>query len=285
MRFIRAEDIQQIQLPADWEANVRAAEEAVAFLANADREDRGREIDRFAATTWSAVKTELAKLNFDKCWYCDCRQDRSDNAVDHFRPKKKVTDDPLHPGYWWLAFRLGNFRYSCTFCNSTRIDKTTGESRGKQNNFPVVPPFRQMVPGEEWQNEVPLLLDPTNDQDIGLLTWKVDGKPDARFVQLQHERWWQKATISIRVYHLDHAKLNALRRTIYSDINMKIRDGDLYFSRALGGDATAEHALGRIKQSLALITRDEAPCREAARHYLGEFRTVAPGRFWLTSIP
>ena len=61
------------------------------------RADRNAEIEAQAAKTWRATKELLAALSYDKCWYCESRQDRSLGAVDHFRPKGRLEDDKTHP--------------------------------------------------------------------------------------------------------------------------------------------------------------------------------------------
>ena len=283
MRYICPEDIAKIELPEGWAVDAAAATVEVTKYANSPRAERNRVIDTYAESTWRKLKKLLGDLSGGKCWYCDCRQIRSDNTVDHFRPRGKVFDCSKHPGYWWLAFEVSNFRYSCTYCNSRRKDDTTGQAGGKHENFPLFGAFRAMTPGDDWKNEEPMLLDPTDDRDIGLLTWKIDGVPDAKFDKLQNERWWTRATISIRLYHLDHHLLNKFRKALYTAIRIEIGDGDVYFAKAMTGDQTAEIALGRVKRRIHKLTRQEAECSAAARKYLNEFddKTRRP---WLEAI-
>src|SRR5579862_926047 len=110
MRYI---DPMRLRLPDGWLA--RAAKAAAAVLGGADPDDH--------AAIWKELKNELAELFNDKCWYCEVSVPRSDNAVDHFRPKGRVSDAAnKHNGYRWLAFEKSNYRYACTFCNSRRKD-------------------------------------------------------------------------------------------------------------------------------------------------------------------
>src|SRR5207249_9483579 len=112
--------------PPGWDERARQALLEVSAIPNAERHtainDR-RDI-------WTALKPGLEKLAAKKCWYCESREVRSDKHVDHFRPKNRVNEVGCekHPGYWWLAFEWKNFRYSCTFCNSRRVDKATGSA-------------------------------------------------------------------------------------------------------------------------------------------------------------
>lgn len=64
---------------------------------------------------WRDLKDGLANLLHDKCWYCETAVDRSDNAVDHFRPKGRVSDAanphaglPLVYGQRWLLCMCAN---------------------------------------------------------------------------------------------------------------------------------------------------------------------------------
>ena len=107
---------------------------------------------------WRELKDRLGELLHDKCWFCETQIDRSDNAVDHFRPKKAVsgTANP-HAGYRWLAFALENFRYSCTYCNSRRVDQIGGTAGGKANLFPLVNETKRVYTEGLVKDEAPAL--------------------------------------------------------------------------------------------------------------------------------
>src|ERR1700684_3476119 len=105
MRYI---DWTRLRLPDGWLDRAAAAANAVA----------GGEDPNDYAPVWRELKDGLADLSNDKCWYCEMPVPRSDNAVDHFRPKGRMGDAANeHNGYRWLAFERSNFRYACTFCN------------------------------------------------------------------------------------------------------------------------------------------------------------------------
>jgi hypothetical protein len=97
---------------------------------------------------WSSLKEHLQYLNDQKCAYCDgsyvafCYGD-----VEHFRPKAAVTEDPTHPGYWWLAYEPSNYLPSCQLCNQD----------AKQNHFPIAG-TRASKEGDLLGLEKPLLL-------------------------------------------------------------------------------------------------------------------------------
>ncbi|MFT4926524.1 MAG: hypothetical protein ACI8WB_002622 [Phenylobacterium sp.] len=103
---------------------------------------------------------------YGKCAYCEAniiQFQRGD--VEHFRPKGAVTneaDDPVsHPGYYWLAYDVGNLLPACTICNQA---STIGDIKiGKHSRFPVEG-VHATEPGGETQ-EQPLLINPASDKD------------------------------------------------------------------------------------------------------------------------
>ena len=75
-----------------------------------------------ARQRWSGSKATLKRESAGKCAYCE-----ADTAVvahgdvEHFRPKDL---------YWWLAYSMDNYNFSCQICNQTY----------KSNHFPVSGP-------------------------------------------------------------------------------------------------------------------------------------------------
>ena len=107
-----------------------------------------------------------------KCAYCESHVGNYDD-IDHFRPKKKVTDEndnPVkvkdtdgdwmnHPGYYWLAYDWKNLLPSCNDCN--RAGTIDGKKTGKRSRFPVKG-NHAAIPGEE-KYELPFLIHPVFD--------------------------------------------------------------------------------------------------------------------------
>src|SRR5262249_34517888 len=71
------------------------------------------------------VKGLLHAMQGKICAYCGVSTDGLD--VDHFRPKGRLSDDPNHSGYWWLAYDCSNYLLGCTVCNQKR----------KRSSFPI----------------------------------------------------------------------------------------------------------------------------------------------------
>ena len=104
-----------------------------------------------------------------KCVYCERLLAMHDD-MDHFRPKKGVTDKNNkkieiidesgntipHPGYYWLAYDWKNLLPACKDCNS--LKKVNGKLIGKQNRFPVKGKHASCP--EEIKAEKPLLINP-----------------------------------------------------------------------------------------------------------------------------
>lgn len=104
-----------------------------------------------------------------KCAYCESSYaEVMPSDIEHFRPKSGYLEDGKlrKPGYWWLAMRWENLLPSCIDCNRARrqeLDDGDVQLAGKANEFPLAPGSpRASSPGQE-AHEVPLLLDPTQD--------------------------------------------------------------------------------------------------------------------------
>lgn len=110
-----------------------------------------------------------------RCVYCESNvADFQHGDIEHFRPKKAVTDaddNPVvvgtssdggkiyHPGYYWLAYNWMNLLLSCITCN-----QPGDEGIGKRNRFPVEE-NRYATTEEEIDAEKPLLFNPIDPKD------------------------------------------------------------------------------------------------------------------------
>ena len=132
MRYVNLESVRK-NLPSGWDQRAREAEDAVAATEPGSRAD---EVKKHSAL-WTALKGTLKVVSHQKCWYCESADIRSDDAVDHFRPKGSVAECADHDGYWWLAFKWQNYRFCCTYCNCRRVDQATRRGGGKADRFPL----------------------------------------------------------------------------------------------------------------------------------------------------
>lgn len=249
MRFI---DNRRLRPPDDWATKADNARTAVL--------DRGEDVNGFSAV-WRALKDSLADLSFDKCWYCEMSQIRSDQAVDHFRPKSL---------YRWLAFTASNLRYSCTFCNSRRTDAETGIVGGKGDHFPLAAgTIRATMAGQEGE-EQPLLLNPCAADDPMLLDFNDDGRPVARYPD--HAMRSLRAKTSIRLYHLDHSDLVEHRRVLAIELNEKIDAASFAPHRSVKvALATSASSSPKPRRSRSPVARNGASAHAA--NSIAPFRT------------
>ena len=240
MRFIRQAEV-QVRLPNDWENQVKVAKGiVVAKVREAARAARnqGKTGEAFRKAVckvaheaingrngvWSNAKDALAFVSFDKCWYCECKQERSDLHVDHFRPKGRVSGEKDQDGYWWLAFDWRNFRLACTFCNCVRTDSETDESGGKGNKFPIFdapPRMRRLFD----QSDRTKLLDPVIRLDVEKLTFTRNGLPAPVAIDEMSEDW-KRVEETIEVFHLRETRLKRAREELATEIDGEVLVAD-----------------------------------------------------------
>ncbi|MCK9295925.1 MAG: hypothetical protein M0P70_12675 [Desulfobulbaceae bacterium] len=241
-----------LNCPEGWD---QKADDARTAVANGTKTVSGQ------SKIWQALKNALAECSCDKCWYCEIKQERSDDAVDHFRPKS------LYP---WLAFDKTNFRYACTYCNSQRKNPETGETEGKGDQFPLLDgTLRAEAAGQE-AYESPVLLDPCRAQDPGFLDFYDDGRPCPK--HKDHPVRKLRAETSIKLYHLDHPDLNERRRVLAADLKQSIRTADGLFDRCDAGDPAIDNAFHGLIVRLSDAMADKAELSTFARKVIAGFR-------------
>jgi uncharacterized protein (TIGR02646 family) len=197
---------------------------------------------------WADLKAERAKLSHNKCWYCESRQTRADNAVDHFRPKSK---------YPWRAFSINNFRFACTFCNSRRTNSETGEVEGKGDFFPLFEGSQRATRDEDIDTEQPVLLDPCVAADVSLLDFRADGTPCP--AEPGQHKLARRAIESIRFYHLDQPELNEQRRRLALRIEDWIKRANaLYTDVETKDNPKIDQAFIAIVEDIARTIDDRA---------------------------
>lgn len=263
MRFIDIEQLRRLSLlPEKWEEKAQAVAEEVRAAAPGQR---AAIIDKHA-DLWRDLGSALAHLSHGKCWYCESRQERSDNAVDHFRPKNRVAECESHEGYWWLAFDWRNYRFSCTFCNSHRRHKEGGTSGGKHDHFPLLDEqARAFNETDDLRRENPLLLDPTCATDKLLLYFDDEGRAQPRFSQAQRPVQFQRAEASIRLYHLNHADIVEARREMCREIRQWVSDGNNLFDLLSLTNPEAKGALDAIVRKVEHEMSERAEYSAAVR--------------------
>ncbi|WP_315757893.1 MULTISPECIES: hypothetical protein [unclassified Bradyrhizobium] len=268
MRFIDQQYI-PAKLPNDWEARAAVA---LAEVADAAPEDRSATISKHG-DLWRELAPILASLSHRKCWYCEGRENRSDKAVDHFRPKAKpVEADAQHPGYWWQAFAWRNYRYSCTFCNSRRVDPVEGTGGGKHNHFPLFDEGARAFDDAGIPGEAPILLDPTRRTDTTLLYYSDEGRAQPRAQKDQYPVHWTRADVSIRLFHLNHKDSVEERLDLFNRIKKLVDTGRVCFDDWKAGNAAAEAGYDLVVGELQSLMQERAEFSAAARDMVLGFR-------------
>lgn len=218
MRFIDLEELKpkiRHLLPA-----LEAAQAAV--LAEADPVQRAALIAANRAQ-WVALRAEFSAYSHGKCWYVECKNPGTDDDIDHFRPKSGVKEDATHPGYFWFAFDWKNLRLSCHRANRPRINPDGAGTGGKAGHFPLVnPAARAFTPAEGKGQEVPALLDPTDPQDVAMLTFQQNGEV-ALSPQFKGQAAAEaKFAASRLILHLDWPAFREARVVLYNQIERTV---------------------------------------------------------------
>jgi uncharacterized protein (TIGR02646 family) len=265
-------------LPAGWDEKAIEATDKVRDTAP---EARAKEIERHAGL-WRRLRSSLARLSGRKCWYCETKSTRFDWAVDHFRPKNEIFERPGHD-YWWLAFRWGNYRLACQFCNERRDDKEGGTAGGKRTHFPLVDESRRaLIEGDKIEDEDPVLLDPADPGDPGALFFRIDGQVVPRYDSNVQQRLHERAEQSIRLYHLHHRDLVDARRELYSELEEIVSRCDVCFRNLTTDNEAAKHGFSRAMGELLARLDWRAPYSAAANDMLRQMRTRT--RVWMDQI-
>ncbi|NMG03301.1 hypothetical protein [Azoarcus taiwanensis] len=275
MRFIDLEELKpkiRHLLPA-----LEAAHAAV--LAEADPVQRAALI---AANRghWVALRAEFSAYSHGKCWYVECKNPGTDDDIDHFRPKSGVKEDGTHPGYFWFAFDWKNLRLSCHRANRPRINPDGAGTGGKAGHFPLVnPAARAFTPAEGKGHEVPALLDPTDPQDVAMLTFQQNGEV-ALSPQFKGQTAAEaKLSASRLILHLDWPAFREARVVLYNQIERTV---DRLVREAPNGDPNVPptQAFYDAIRDLKNAMKSDQEYFAAARVYVESFKHI----WWVREV-
>lgn len=264
-----------LTLPNGWATKVKALEAQI----NAEP-DVAKKLTLITAhdSYWKELKPELAKLFSCKCWYTEAPQAGTDVDVDHYRPKGRVAElnsqTKAHPGYWWLAFKPKNYRYSCIVANRRRRDVDTGHTGGKADHFPISDEAqRAWHSTDDCDNEQPDLLDPCKASDVALLTFKDDGEAMERHDPVTHPRLHRRANTSINYYHLNHTDFVRARQGLRDEMEKQVHSAQIYFKRLEQSDAGNDHAYEEAIESLRAKRQASAPYSSFCVVFLDRYKS------------
>ncbi len=207
-----------LSAPATWtEKTQRTLADVRAAMA------RGEKPNFKSHWTDDEVREPLLGLVGRKCWYCETTIQRTDVHVDHFRPKSEVSGEADHPGYWWLAYNLANYRIACKHCNSSGARfNNVPEGHAKGSRFPLLAGPRARLPRDRLSLEQPLLLDPAQPGDADLIGFDPSGyahrRSGAPYSEAEESSGLCRADETIRILALNATQLIEQRHELMEEI-------------------------------------------------------------------
>ncbi|GEM_PF-289564 len=218
-----------------------------------DKAKRDEIIDRDSSQKhWKALKEELKKLSYGKCWYSEAREIYSYYHVDHFRPKKKAIDDTSgvkveRDGYWWFTFDYKNYRVSGGVGNTSKVDHFAVKANCAT------------CPEDNCDDEVIYFLDPTKKNDPKKLIVNENGEmTPANTVDTNWDHI--RAKYTIKKLDLNFSDLKSARHIKWKKCNTLIQEVDI-----LDADYQASPSAKReerLENKIDEIRKLIAPCEE-----------------------
>lgn len=230
MRYIDTSTLDEVAESLGWDAIKKKHMAAIVGKSVAERKEYIK-----TNTDWNLFQKHMLALSHNKCWYSEAPIGNGDLEVDHFRPKSKSKQkvDYLNPrslsvvhkenGYWWKAYDHDNYRLAGALANKLRRDRLVDceDVKGKGDYFPLDTTSGRVADDNgDLSCEIPILLDPTNPFDVGLLTFDKGIPIPATTDTDEIDRVKQ----SIFYYHLDLDQLNTARKIVWDDCVEQIKD-------------------------------------------------------------
>jgi hypothetical protein len=269
MRFINRELALRDPRTADL---IATAERLTTELAQLEEvEARRALIDRNRAA-WTAFRSVFEDVYGRKCWYTESRNPGTDDDIDHFRPKNRVSESPDHGGYWWEAFNWENFRLSSHRANRLRENPESENVLGKGDHFPLLDETRRWLSPTDRCNEEPTLLDPTDPEDSLLITFDIDGRVAVSPAHAESSTVVLRVNASRELLHLDWPAFVEDRRDLYVKILGHVRQGDNAERAELEAAGHGKAILKQSAQALIAMTHDRQAYSRAAAAYIRTFK-------------
>jgi uncharacterized protein (TIGR02646 family) len=175
---------------------------------------------------WGKLKDWLKVLSYGKCWFSEVRDLYSHYDVEHFRPKahSKSIDGEERDAYWWLAFDYTNYR----LCGNVG-------NRKKGNWFPLregslVSDFQAQAE----ESEEPYILDPTDANDVSLISFDDEGKA----IPSPGVSDWEEKRVNETIKRLklnEHNDLAEERRKVWLKVTTEIEEYLKHKARCTNG--------------------------------------------------
>ena len=245
-----------------------------------DAADRSAEI-KAIGNKWSSLKRAFVAEFGAKCWYTELPQIGTDFDVDHYWPKGRVRDadgvivkqgTQQHPGYWWKAYDISNYRYSCIFANRAR------DEGGKVDYFPIDDESMRCWDIDDAPCDYAhhLILDPCYLDDVKLLSFEVEtGQTSSTVTYDDNPAAFEKVKLSKTLLNLDHETITPHRLRAIKDAQSAIR----YLKLALGindDDLDDEDRAGisEAKERLKGLCNRKSPFSAAAVQHILPYKNT-----------
>lgn len=215
---------------------------------------------------WGKIKAHYISLSHGKCWYTEAKEIASNYHMDHFRPKKQprelkknceIKTATSAGAYWWLAFDWKNYRLAASIPNTS-----------KGSYFPLQNGTYAVKQGEDTSQEWCGLLDPTDEYDVSLIAFGVDGKVYPACVD--GDCWDAiRVFLSVRVYDLNHISLIDARKEIQKSCKAKIeliKNAQREYAKT--HSASFREMLKKYIKELRDMTKPTAELSAVARNYI-----------------
>ena len=167
----------------------------------------------------TTVVKKLINLYNHKCAYCEAYEPEPE--VEHYRPKKGVTDE-VHEGYYWLCYEWSNLMPACHDCNKQRSKSNHFPIEGTRQNAPILNAGAIDLNENKLNSnalsvlEIPLLLNPEFPAFDPFLYFKIDSNgnfiPRPNHATLEYRK--AKATIDKIRLNRDKLLLGIRKREI-----------------------------------------------------------------------
>jgi hypothetical protein len=268
---VRYIDMDRLLADDRMEALIGAAEAASEMLDELPDPERKAFIEANEGA-WKAFRDVFEEAFGRKCWYTESTNPGTDNDVDHFRPKGAVVEAPEHGGYWWLAFRWRNFRFSSHRANRPRRNRATGVTGGKAQHFPIVDEAARWRAPAELCRERPVLLDPTDPSDPALVAFDQDGTTVVAPAFSEDQEAIRRVTDSREILHLDWPAFLDGRRAVYREVFALVETGEELARRWQQGDESARDSLRPIAKRLIDLADELSEYSGAAAGYIRRYQ-------------
>jgi hypothetical protein len=222
--------IDSMYLPEEWDDHATELLDKLRKMTSTDRSKALQEDTDYQI--WSLLRPILRAISHGKCFYTEANVVGS-GEIDHFRPKSSVQKCDLvknksHEGYWWQSLLVKNFRLCVDIANKRRRNGVGGKIYGKGTRFPLSDKnLRAEKETDDLSREQPMLLDPTNPNDVKLLRFDHKGAPisinsDPKSLE------FLRVQLSIECYNLVEPAISYKRGTLCTTANdMAVRIIDL----------------------------------------------------------